>query len=442
MIEMRNKKKGVYLVLEDFNQFFHTLSSDPIIINDFNVSTEEDKQKLNRLLYTHYEGDTLETIPACECRNPKLLGGFNIGSVCDICNTEVRPVTERALEPHLWIKAPDGVDKLMNPTAWTMLSKHLTGSGCNVLEWLTKPAYKCPLTADLNKLMDRLAVYVFADGSTYRRSWNYFCAHFDEIIPFLHANRIIRGRIAEKKLLLDWIVQNREKIFCDYIPIPSRLVFITESTPTGIYADTTMAPALDAIRTITSIESSPTPVSQIVRETRTVKAISMLADFYHNFIKKSLGSKPGWFRQHIFGGRPHFTARAVISSLSEPHLYNECHLPWSVATNLLRVHLSKKLLDLGLSPNEINCFLAERINCYDELLDSLFKELIADSPYGGIPIILNRNPTLVRGSIQHFIVTKIKDDPNNNTIALSVLCLAGFNADFDGELIAVLLGNL
>jgi hypothetical protein len=432
MNKRSTQKKGVYLVLEDFNHFFHTLSSDPIIINNFNVSTEDDRQKLNRLLYTHYEGDTLEIIPTCECRAIK--GGFNVGQICDVCNTEVRAVTERTLEPHLWIKAPEGVDKLMNPTAWTMLAKPLTGSGCNILEWLTKRTYKCPETPDLLKLQDRLSVHTFSDGTTYKRSWNYFVAHFDEVIYFLNDNRIIKGRIAEKKLLMDWIAQNRDRIFCDYIPIPSRLAFITESTPTGIYADTTMAPALDAIRTITSIESSPTPVSQDMRETRTVKTISMLAEFYFNFIKKSLGSKPGWFRQHIFGGRPHFTARAVISSLSEPHLYNECHLPWSVATNLLKIHLSKKLLDLGLSPNEISHFLNERINRYDETLNGLFKELIDESPHGGIPIILNRNPTLARGSIQHLIVTKIKDDPNNNTIALSVLCLVGYNADFDGKI--------
>src|SRR5574343_431773 len=112
------KKKGVYLVMEDFNHFFHTLAINPIIVNNFNVTTEEDKQKLNDLLYTHYDGDTLEVIPSCECG--ALKRGYNVGTVCSTCHTEVRPVTERLLEPYLWIKTPSGVDSLMNPTAWTM----------------------------------------------------------------------------------------------------------------------------------------------------------------------------------------------------------------------------------------------------------------------------------------------------------------------------------
>ena len=389
------KKKGVYLVLEDFNHFFHTLAIKPIIVNNFNVSTEEDKQKLNDLLYTHYEGDTLEIIPTCECR--ALKRGYNVGTVCSICHTEVRPVTERLLEPYMWIKTPTDVAGLMNPTAWTIISKALSSSGCNLLEWLTKPTYKSTVTPILQKMIERLSTYKFVDGTVYKRSWNYFVEHFDEIIQFLFDNRILRGKISENKLLLDWITQNRDRIFCDYLPIPNKLAFITEATPACIYADTTMVQAMNAVRTITSIENSPITLSQTVKESLTVKSIGMLSEFYSDFIKKSLGSKRGWFRQHVFGGRPHFTARAVISSLSEPHHYGHCHLPWSVATNLLRVHLSNKLMGLGMSPNEINSFLAERINRYDEVLDNLFKELIAESPYGGIPILLQRNPSLVRG---------------------------------------------
>jgi hypothetical protein len=70
---------------------------------------------------------------------------------------------------------------------------------------------------------------------------------------------------------------------------------------------------------------------------------------------------------------------------------------------------------------------------YCPLLDQLFQELIAESPYDGIPIILQRNPTLVRLSAQALRVTKIKTDPHINTISMSVLALKGPNADFDGD---------
>jgi hypothetical protein len=51
----------------------------------------------------------------------------------------------------------------------------------------------------------------------------------------------------------------------------------------------------------------------------------------------------------------------------------------------------------------------------------------------GIPCLLQRNPSLVRGSAQQFYITHVKPDPSINTISISVLCLAAPNADFDGD---------
>lgn len=428
----RQPKSGVYLVLENFDQMFHTMAKTPIIINNFDATSEDERHRLNRLLYTQYEGDTLEVMPSCDCN--ALKGEYRLGNICKDCGTVVQPITERPLEPHLWIKAPLGVNALINPIAWTMLSDSLTSSGVNLFEWLCNRSYKPRShTADLNKLANSLENYRFNDGTPYRRSLNYLYDHFDELMQLLFDLRLFKGRIVEKQLLMQWIAQNRGSIFCQFVPIPNRLVFITESTPTGTYADTTMDPAIDAIRTITNMESSPIAVSAVVRESRSVKAISQLAEFYKNFIKNSLGGKPGWFRQHIFGGRSPWTARAVISSISEPHSYRNIHIPWGVACNLLNIHVSKKLLDLGWSPTEINKHISEHVLKYDPLLDSIFQQLIAESPHGGIRCTLGRNPTLARLSIQYFVINKIKTDPTINTFGVPVLNLKGSNADFDGD---------
>ena len=88
---------------------------------------------------------------------------------------------------------------------------------------------------------------------------------------------------------------------------------------------------------------------------------------------------------------------------------------------------------LKMTPNECIQFLNSYTNKYHPLLDELFKELINESPAKSIPVILQRNPTLVRLSAQYLRVTKIKIDPSDNTISLSVLVLKGPNADFDGD---------
>jgi hypothetical protein len=73
---------------------------------------------------------------------------------------------------------------------------------------------------------------------------------------------------------------------------------------------------------------------------------------------------------------------------------------------LFRTHLSAKLQRRGFTPRESNSFLNEHTLQYSPLMDELFCELISESPFGGIPIILQRNPTLVRLSARNRVVTR------------------------------------
>ena len=49
--------------------------------------------------------------------------------------------------------------------------------------------------------------------------------------------------------------------------------------------------------------------------------------------------------------------------------------------------------------------------------------------------MLNRNPSLHRGSIQAVRITRIKTDPDDNTLSMSYLIAKSFNADYDGRML-------
>ena len=416
---------SVYLQVVDHDELFNSLKTPPIIVNNFDLTSQEDMEKLNDLIYTSYSDDSLEVLPTCDCG--ALKGEYNVGLECDNCHTLCLSVTERPLESILWIAAPKGVEALINPEVWIILSEALTVSGTNIFEWLVNPIYKVPADKEppqLKKLRE----------SGVKRGINHFYHHFDEIMEYLVSARIVRKQKVKKRdELLQFIQENRHKIFSKHIPIPSKLAFITEKTPMGVYADTSMTPAVDAIRTVSSIENGITSLNDRFRQGRAMQAISKLAEYYQTFFTDSLGPKSGWFRKHVFGSRLHFSFRAVISSLSRAHVYDECHLPWSLSVMFFKIHLISKLQKRGYTPNECIKFLYEHTLKYHPLLDELFKELIDESPAGGIPIILQRNPTLTRLSAQRLRVTHIKQQPEINTVSLSVLVLAGMNADFDGD---------
>lgn len=442
----------IHMKLVSHDEIFSNLKEPPIIANHLDTSTEESKKKINDLLFTRYEGDSINIVPSCDCGAVK--GGDYVGMRCTECRTVCMSAVERPLESTLWMKVPDGVEAFINPTVWIILSRRMIVSGCNILEWLCDPFYKYEgrEPTELKKL----------NRANVRRGMNYFYQNFDRIMSIyfcdgvpmheymeqVSAMNIVPSSTSANTLLrfnktydiVKFILENRHLIFSKVLPMPSKVGFVVEANDSGVYVDKTISFALDALHTITSMNNTIVPLSITRRESRVTKAIRLLAEFYQKFATEVISTKPGVLRKHVFGIRLHFTARAVISSNSHNHDYDELQIPWSVAVQLLELHLTNKLYKLGYTPRQVQQLLRESTLQYNPLLDQLFHELIAESG-NGIPCVLQRNPTLARGSAQMLRITHVKPDIRDNTFGLSTLILVGFNADFDGDELNLLLLN-
>lgn len=375
---------GVGIEIINLDRKFATLSTEPILVNHFDISSDESREELNQLIYTHYEGDALGTVPQCQCGH--LIGVYHLGAICDKCNTEVGSITERELEPVLWVEAPQGVNTLMNPQAWVMLSQALKYGSLSILEHLCNPNLPLPLT--LPKEAQRYLQLKIPRGI------NYFHANFDQVMELLFQNNLVyanRPRQSRDEFA-EFIRLNRENIFCRYLPCPSRISLITERTVTSSYAEPTMPLIVDAILTISNVVNSTRPLSLDVRQARATEAIRKFSDYHEEVKKNVLFGKEGWARKHLFGTRLHWTFRGVITSLSENHERDELHLPWSMAVMLLEIHLWNKLLRLNYTPAECTTLINESVLQYNPLIDRLFDELIAECPDRGIPCTFARNP--------------------------------------------------
>lgn len=414
---------GYHLDIEDQDEVFNSLSVPPIIVNDIDLTSMEAKEEFNALITTQYKGDSLANIPSCDCGT--LQGEARIGHTCDNCGTEVVHLTEKDMESRVWISTPKGVKRLINPQCWLMMHQAFNQSGCNLLEWLCNPNYK-PNNPNI-PILNKLKRYGF------NRGLNAFYEQFDDIITALFEINACKGTKRAKMEMYEFIITFRDRIFCHNLQIPSKITFVTERTNTADYADPVAAKALEAIRTISAINSSITPLNLKQREASAVKAIMQLADYHSNVYKTILASKRGMYRKHVFGSRGHFTFRAVITSLSDNHDPDELHLPWGLSLNLLKVHVSAKLMKMGMTPTQAYSHIIQHLNRYCPTIDRIFDELIDESFIDGLPMILQRNPSLRRGSAQLFRVTHIKKDPSILTISNSVLAITAPNADYDGE---------
>ena len=138
-----------------------------------------------------------------------------------------------------------------------------------------------------------------------------------------------------------------------------------------------------------------------------------------------LRGKQGRFRQNLLGKRVDYSGRSVIVVGPELKMY-QCGLPKEMALELFKPFVMKKLVDDGLAHNIKSAKrMVERVRTevWDEL-EVVIKEH---------PVMLNRAPTLHRLGIQAFEPILVE----GRAIKLHPLVCTAFNADFDGDQMAV-----
>lgn len=413
----------VYQELVDFDSMFHQLKTPPILVNDLINASEVEKDQIRDMIQVRYSGDMLSIMPSCQCGEKS--GEHAVGVICDICNTVVKPVVGEDIEPIVWFRRPEGVTKLINPIVWVMLKNRFKKPGFNVLQWLCDTTYR-PIAKQPKVINEIMALGI-------QRGYNNFVENFDNILTTLFNLKDFRLKGNKVDYLTLLISDKRDYIFSDYLPLPNKSLMVIEQTNVGIYIDPTILSALDAIQMVIGIDSAISEHALWVKENRAIKTISKLGEFYENFQKSNLSGKPGIYRKHVYGSRTHFSARAVVISITGQHDYDELYLPWGIGVTAFRPHLVNKLLRKGFEHNQAVGFLHGHVEQYHPLLDQLLQEIIVESPYGGIICVLQRNPSLLQGSAQRVRATKIKIDPADHTISTSILTVTAPNTDFDGR---------
>jgi len=142
-------------------------------------------------------------------------------------------------------------------------------------------------------------------------------------------------------------------------------------------------------------------------------------------LSDSLKGKQGRFRQNLLGKRVDYSARSVIVVGPELNLH-ECGLPKDMAAELYKPFIIRKLIERGI---------VKTVKSAKKIIDSKEPVVwdILENVMKGHPVLLNRAPTLHRLGIQAFQPKMIE----GKAIQLHPLACAAFNADFDGDQMAV-----
>ncbi|NBU05030.1 MAG: DNA-directed RNA polymerase subunit beta', partial [Sphingobacteriia bacterium] len=142
-------------------------------------------------------------------------------------------------------------------------------------------------------------------------------------------------------------------------------------------------------------------------------------------LSDSLKGKQGRFRQNLLGKRVDYSARSVIVVGPELKLH-ECGLPKEMAAELFKPFIIRKMIERGIvkTVKSAKKIVDKKEPIVWDILENVLK---------GHPVMLNRAPTLHRLGIQAFQPKLIE----GKAIQLHPLVCSAFNADFDGDQMAV-----
>ena len=166
-------------------------------------------------------------------------------------------------------------------------------------------------------------------------------------------------------------------------------------------------------------------VDSLFDNSRKASAVKTESNRALKSLSDSLKGKQGRFRQNLLGKRVDYSGRSVIVVGPELKL-NECGLPKEMASELFKPFIIRKMLERGIvkTVKSAKKIVDRKDPVVWDILENIMK---------GHPLMLNRAPTLHRLGIQAFQPKLIE----GKAIQLHPLVCTAFNADFDGDQMAV-----
>lgn len=248
-----------------------------------------------------------------------------------------------------------------------------------------------------------------------------FFEQFEEIMEYYRVKR------PGKKDYYDDIMRNREKIFIQSIP-----VFTIHLRPFRLDGGTLSFEGTNAIYNMMANLAARINDDRTAMNRKRKPKNNLLFDLQMKYkelydeINKIISGKKGSIRA-LFGGRYNFTARSVI--VPGPDLrIDEVALSYPCLCGLLQQRIINILHKAhGFRYNDAYKYLQEHMHNQDERILEIIEGIIRNEERG-IPILINRNPTICYGGILAMYCTKIS---NGFTMAVPLEILEGLAADFD-----------
>ena len=427
---------GITQKFLSMDEYWRKTSGEKIIVNDLDYFSATDDNIIRRSIMTIYQNtDIMSTVPTCDCGEVR--GRYNLHRVCPSCGTSCAEIHDKT-EPILWLEQLRPDIPFLNPGFWLVLRTMIDGN-IDWLRWLTDSRYN-PGSVQIP------AIVLGIKDVIKNRSYIDFINNLETVLEYMrdHSKFKEDNKQASITALINIYHAEKEKLYSRYLPIINKRLFVMENTTKGRFVNFSSSDIMDITKLwvkaanddkVNMITSSGYDRSGAMTGT----IISKIADLSNNYFNNYLVKKEGIFRKHICGARSHFTFRCVIVSIPGRHIHDELETPWCVGVTAFRPHVMNKLVRRGYTYKEANRMLYDAVNAYHPVIHEILNELITESKYKGIPVIILRNPSLFQSSTLLMYITKWKTNTEDKTLSVSQLVADCMNADYDGDEINITL---
>jgi hypothetical protein len=355
------------------------------------------------------------------CPNGCLVGSYFEGVRCQKCGEIATTKSSSEISYSLWIEMPEFAPPVIHPRAYVILNNYFKLHRIKLFELL--------MNDPENKLPPEIS-------SWYIPGWKNFYEQFDRLMEYLlNKSPFVNTPAKQRDLptIKEFIRVNRDRMFISKFPIlDSTLHLITKLGDIRcVDPSSQFIVKMIVDLSVAQYQYDHSPRSQIFIN----KVISEIYDTYQEYVDsvmmtKLVGTEPknGYIRRNGMGVRCHWSCRAVISPIVEPHMGDELHMPWSATVKCMTLEIINLLVNRkGKSLSDALSQANAAITTYDDEIHDILNTLIHECPYKGLPILLDRNPSLILGSCQLMFITRVL--PFDNVICLSPMVIKAPNAD-------------
>ena len=391
--------KYVLPAIKDLDEHY-SRTPNTILFNDLMI--DRTPEEIVDLLCDISE-DKTDSVASCDCGH--LIGNYYEDIKCRKCGTHCKSSLFKEIRNDAWLEIPSIIKGVLNPQVYRIIS-----------DWIGKFNRK-PILAqilNMNEPREPITGTPFFTGM----GFNWFYDNFDAFINFYLASHPTETGRSVAPDMQRFLESTGKAIWCTKLPILSKYIQpVAKASATVRYADEDIENLFKAIFSFRSILLAERMMkfSADHIDKHFFRVYGEFITYTDNILVFKLPKKHSVMRKHVFGSRYHCTCRTVAVPITDPHDCDEIFLPWKLGIMVYKYHIISVLVNKrGLSVFEAYNKVMDAINIYDHQIDIIMQELIAECPYKGLPMLMNRNPSLKIGSIQLLFVTKIKPAFKNN----------------------------